>query len=49
MDTDVEVIKPLDELLLYEAFSGFESPTQIPTGLMACEKGHRMFVELLND
>ena len=49
MDTDVEVIKPLDELLEYEAVSGFESPTQIPTGLMACEKGHRMFVELLND
>lgn len=49
MDTDVEVIKPLDELLIYEAVSGFESPTQISTGLMACAKGHRMFVELLND
>lgn len=49
MDTDVEVIKPLDELLKFEAFSGFESEKRIPTGLMACEKGHRMFAELLQD
>lgn len=49
MDTDVEVIKPLDELLKYEAVSGFESDTQIPTGLMACEKKHHMFDELLHD
>lgn len=49
MDTDVEVINPLDVVLHYEALSGFESDTQIPTGLMACEKGHRMFVEFLED
>ena len=49
MDTDVEIIKPLDSLLGYEAVSGFESETQIPTGLMACEKKHRMFIEFLND
>lgn len=49
MDTDVEIIRPIDDLLAYEAVSGFESETQIPTGLMGCEKGHRMFVEFLND
>lgn len=49
MDTDVEVIKPLDDLLDYEAFSGFESDSCIPTGLMACEKKHRMFIEFLQD
>lgn len=49
MDTDVEVIKPLDELLKYEAISGFESEDRVPTGMMACEKGHKMFVELLRD
>ncbi len=49
MDTDVEVLKPLDCLLQYEAVSGFESDTQIPTGLMACEKGQPLFVELLHD
>lgn len=49
MDTDVEVIKPLDDLLIYSAFSGFESETQIPTGLMACEKGNPLFQEFLHD
>ncbi len=49
MDTDVEVIKPLDSLLEYEAVSGFESETRIPTGLMACEKNHRMFIEFLSE
>lgn len=36
MDTDVEVLRPLDDLLVYEAVSGFETKTRIPTGLMAC-------------
>ena len=49
MDTDVEVIKPLDSLLEYEAVSGFESETQIPTGLMACREGHPLFGELLHE
>lgn len=49
MDTDVEVIKPLDSLLGYEAVSGFESETQILTGLMACEKGMPLFGELLRE
>lgn len=49
MDTDVEVIKPLDSLLQYRAVSGFESLTQISTGLMASEKGHPFFAELLHE
>ena len=49
MDTDVEVLKPLDEFLKYEAFSGFESETDIPTGIMACEKGQKLFKELLSE
>lgn len=49
MDTDVEVIKPLDSLLQYQAVSGFESLTQIPTGLIASEKGHPLFAELLHE
>lgn len=49
MDTDVEVIKCLDSILCYEAVSGFESDTSIPTGLMACQKGHPLFVELLHE
>lgn len=49
MDTDVEVLKPLDEFLQYESFSGFESETQIPTGIMASEKEQKLFKELLNE
>lgn len=39
MDTDVEVRKPLDQFLKHKAFSGFESYHDIPTGIMASEKG----------
>lgn len=49
MDTDVEVIKSLDNLLNYRAFSGFESDSNIPTGTMGAEKGHPLFIEFLND
>lgn len=49
MDTDVEVLKPLDSLLQYEAVSGFESMTQIATGLMACRDSQPFFKELLEE
>ncbi len=49
MDTDVEVLQPLDQFLELEAFSGFEAFDRIPTGIMAAAKGHPMFTELLND
>ena len=39
MDTDVEVLKPLDQFLSHPAFSGFENETSVPTGIMAAEKG----------
>lgn len=47
MDTDVEVIKSLDEFLKHQAFSGFETETSIPTGIMACEKNFKLFGEFL--
>lgn len=49
MDTDVEVFKPLDDFLKYEAFSGFESSKDIPTGIMASEKDQALLTELLNE
>ena len=49
MDTDVEVLKPLDSLLQYEAVSGFEAEARIQTGLMACRDSHPLFQELLDD
>lgn len=49
MDTDVEVLKPLDEFLKYEAFSGFQTEKDIPTGIMASKKDHELFIELLEE
>ena len=49
MDTDVEVLKPLDDILAYDAVSGFETGNQIPTGLMACCANHPLFEELLEE
>ena len=49
MDTDVELLKPIDEILTYDAISGFESSGNVPTGLMACSKGHEFFKKLLAD
>lgn len=48
MDTDVEVTRNLDEFLVHKGFSGFESETQIPTGIMAGEKGFPLFEKLLS-
>ncbi len=39
MDTDVEVISSYNPFLHHVAFSGFESETEVPTGVMASEKG----------
>jgi len=39
MDTDVEVLKPLDRFLHHIAFSGFEDEKDVPTGIMASERG----------
>ena len=49
MDTDVEVLKSLDDILAYDAISGFEAVDSIPTGLMAAKKGHPLFQRLLSD
>lgn len=43
MDTDVEILKPLDEFLKLKTFSGFESSNAIPTGIMAGEKRNHWF------
>ena len=48
MDTDVEVVSSLDKFLIHKAFSGFESDTYIPTGIMASEKGFELFEHLLS-
>ena len=47
MDTDVELVAPLDAFLKHSAFSGFEDSTHVPTGIMACEKDFPLFLEFL--
>lgn len=48
MDTDVEVVRNLDEFLDNEGFSGFESDSSIPTGIMASKKEFKLFDYLLS-
>ena len=48
MDTDVEILKPLDSFLHHNAFSGFENNSSVPTGIMASEKGGKWAKENLD-
>lgn len=47
MDTDVMVLKSLDEYLVHDAFSGFENMEKIPTGIMASVQGQATIGQLL--
>lgn len=47
MDTDVEVLRPLDSFLHYKAFTGKESDNACVTGTMGAIKGHPWIKELL--
>ena len=49
MDTDCELLKPIDIFLEHDAVSGFESETYIPTALMGCRVGFTLFKELLTE
>lgn len=49
MDTDVEVLKSLDEFLDHEAFSSFENNNQIPTGIMGSKPNNKWIGLLLED
>ena len=48
MDTDVELLKSIDYLLVHHAFSGFENSFQIPTAIMGAEKGNEWISYLLS-
>ncbi len=50
LDTDVELIKPLDKLIDENGFMGFDDNGLIATGLgFACEKGNELVGEMLKD
>ena len=43
LDTDIELLKSIDNLLLVNSFSGFEDDKLIAAGIMGCEKGNKIF------
>lgn len=47
LDTDVELLKPLDGFLHHQAFAGFESLQGVQTGLLACQKEFPLFQRFL--
>lgn len=49
MDTDVEVLQPINRFLGLQAFSGFEAEDRLPTGLMASRRQQPFFYKLLHD
>lgn len=50
LDTDVELVKPLDKLLENEAYFGLEDGKHVNTGLgFGAEKGFFLLRELMND
>ena len=50
LDTDVELIKPLDDLIKDAGFMGFDDAGKIATGLgFACEKGNELVGAFLAD
>jgi len=48
MDTDVEVIRPLDRFLAHDAFSGFEDEHFLQSGTMGARSKHPWIKELLD-
>lgn len=50
LDTDVELIKPIDDLLLNKGFMGFDEKGIVATGLgFGAEKGNKIVLEFLKD
>lgn len=47
LDTDVEIVRPLEPFLKHEAFAGFEHLERVQTGVLACRKGFPLFQEFL--
>lgn len=48
LDSDVEVLKPLDKFLEHRAFTGCENEEYCVTGIIAAEQGHPWIKDLLN-
>lgn len=48
LDSDVEIKRPLDDLLDHEMFCGFENEKNVSTSIMAGVKGHQVFKDILD-
>lgn len=48
LDTDVQVLKPFDDLLKYPMFLGYEMNDYVGTGIIGAEKGIPVIKALLN-
>ncbi len=49
MDTDVEVLKPLDSILEYPCVLGFEVKNFVATSFMACQPNHPLINLFINE
>lgn len=47
LDTDVELLKPLNHFLTHDGFLGFEREDRLGTGLMGCVAGQSFFEQAL--
>lgn len=48
MDTDIEVLKPLDQFLVHPAFTGFEDDEWLLTGVIGAEKNSRWIADQMS-
>lgn len=48
LDTDIEVLRPIDNLLNYNLVASWESNSLLMTGFMAASKGNEIIYEFLN-
>lgn len=48
LDTDVEILKPLDKFLIHDAFTGFEKEELPFTAVVGCVKKHEVVASILS-
>ena len=48
LDSDVELLQPIDKFLKNDAFAGFETKDSPAMAVIGCVKGHKLFGELLD-
>lgn len=48
LDTDVEILKPLDDFLVHEFFTGYESKRWVNTAVVGSVKGHEIVKRCLS-